>query len=49
MVYSSLRIVCHDNVPEEVLELSCSWFLDVFFLGGEEGLSGLKSNFRKHA
>ena len=33
MVYSSLRIVCHDNVPEEVLELSCSWFLDVFVLG----------------
>ena len=39
-----LRIVNHENVPEKVLEMSCSWFLDV--LGG---LSGLKSNFRKHA
>ena len=28
----ALRIVFHENVPEEVLEMSCSWFLDV--LGG---------------
>ena len=40
----ALRIVFHENVPEEVLEISCSWFLGVF-----EGLSCLKSNFRKHA
>ena len=41
----ALRIVFHENVPEKVLEMmSCSWFLDV--LGG---LSGLKSNFTKHA
>ena len=26
----ALRIVFHENVPEEVLEMSCSWFLDVF-------------------
>ena len=24
----ALRIVFHENVPEEVLEMSCSWFLD---------------------
>ena len=24
-----LRIVNHENVPEKVLEMSCSWFLDV--------------------
>ena len=35
----ALRIVFHENVPQEVLEMSCSWFLGVF-----EGLSGLKSN-----
>ena len=40
----ALRIVFHENVPEEVLEISCSWFLGVF-----EELSWLKSNFRKHA
>ena len=40
----ALRIVFHENVPEEVLEMSYSWFLGVF-----EGLSCLKSNFRKHA
>ena len=40
----ALRIVFHENVPEEVLEISCSWFLGVF-----EGLSCLKFNFRKHA
>jgi len=40
----ALRIVFHKIVPEEVLEMSCSWFLGVF-----EGLSCLKSNFRKHA
>ena len=40
----ALGIVFHENVPEEVLELSCSWFLGIF-----EGISGLKSNFRKHA
>ena len=40
----SLRIVFHENVPEEILEMRCSWFLDV-----SGGLSGLKSNFRKHA
>ena len=40
----ALRIVFHENVPEEVLEISCSWFLGVF-----EGLSCLKSNVRKHA
>ena len=40
----ALRIVFHENVPEEVHEMSCSWFLGVF-----EGLSCLKSNFRKHA
>ena len=34
----ALRIVFHENVPEEVLAMSCSWFVDV--LGG---LSGLKS------
>ena len=43
----ALRIVFRENVPEEVLErhleMSCSWFLGVF-----EGLSCLKSNFRKH-
>ena len=39
----ALRIVLHENIPEEVLEMSCSWFVD--FLGG---LSGLKSNIRKH-
>ena len=27
----ALRILFHENVPEEVLEMSCSWFLD--FLG----------------
>ena len=40
----ALQIVFHENVPEKVLEMSCSWFLDV--LGG---LSGLKSNFKKHS
>ena len=40
----ALRIVFHENVPEEVLEIRFSWFLGVF-----EGLSCLKSNFRKHA
>ena len=40
----ALRIVFHENVPEEVLEMSCSWFLGIF-----EGLSRLKSNLRKHA
>ena len=35
----ALQIVFHENVPEEVLEMSCSWFLGVF-----EGLSCLKSN-----
>ena len=44
MVVQDLRIVNDENVPEKVLEMSCSWFLDV--LGG---LSDLKSNFRKHA
>ena len=39
----ALRIVFHENLPEEVLEMSCSWFLD--FL---ERLSGFKSYFRKH-
>ena len=39
----ALRIVFHKNVPEEVLEMSCSWFVD--FLGR---LSGLKSYIRKH-
>ena len=39
----ALRIVLHENIPEEVLEMSCSWFVD--FLGR---LSGLKSNIRKH-
>ena len=42
MNQQALRIVFHENVPEEVLEMSCSWFLDVF-----GRLSGLKSNFRK--
>ena len=36
----ALRTVFHENV----FQISCSWFLDVFL-----GLSGLKSNFRKHA
>ena len=40
----AVGIVFHENVPEEVLEMSCSWFLNV--LGG---LSGLKSYVRKHA
>ena len=40
----ALRIVFHENIHEEVLELSCSWFLGVF-----EELSCLKSNYRKHA
>ena len=40
----ALGIVFHENVPQEVLEMTCSFFLGVF-----EGLSGLKSNFRKHA
>ena len=40
----ALRIVFHENVPEEVLEMSCSSFLGVF-----EGQSCLKSNFGKHA
>ena len=40
----ALRIVFHENLPEEVLEMSCSRFPDV--LGA---LSCLKSNFRKHA
>ena len=40
----ALGIVFHENVPEDVLEMSCPWFLDV--LGG---LSGFKSYFRKHA
>ena len=39
----ALRIVFHENVPEEVLEMSCSWFVD--FLGR---LSSFKSYFRKH-
>ena len=39
-----LRIVFHENVPQEVLEMSCSWFLDIL-----RGLSGLKPYFRKHA
>ena len=39
----ALRIVFHENLPEEVLQMSCSWFPDV--LGG---LSCLKSNFGKH-
>ena len=26
----ALRIVFHDNVPEKLLEMSCSWFLGVF-------------------
>ena len=39
----ALRIVFYENIPEEVLEMSCSWFLD--FL---ERLSGFKSYFRKH-
>ena len=37
----ALRIVFHENAPEEVLEMSCSWFVD--FLGR---LSGFKSYFR---
>ena len=40
----ALRIVFHENVPEEVLEMNCFWFFGVF-----EGLSCLKSNFGKHA
>ena len=40
----SLRIVFHENVPEEILEMRCFWFLGVL-----ERLSCLKSNFRKHA
>ena len=40
----ALRIVFHENVPQEVLEMSCSYFLDIL-----RGLSGLKSYFRKHA
>jgi len=35
----ALQIVFHENVPEKVLEMSCSWFHGVF-----EGLSCLKSN-----
>ena len=35
----ALRMVFHEKVPQEVLEMSCSWFLGVF-----EGLSYLKSN-----
>ena len=31
----ALRIVFHENVPEEVFEMSCSWFLDIL-----RGLSG---------
>ena len=27
----ALRIVFHENVPEEVLDMSCSWFLDFFW------------------
>ena len=26
----ALRKVFHENIPEEVFEMSCSWFLDVF-------------------
>ena len=26
----ALRTVFHENVREEVFEMSCSWFLDVF-------------------
>ena len=26
----ALGIVFHENVPEEGLEMSCSWFLDFF-------------------
>ena len=37
----ALRIVFHENVPEEVFQMSCSWFLD--FSGR---LSGPKYNFR---
>ena len=36
----ALRIVFHENVPEEVLEMSCSWFVD--FLGR---LSSFKSAY----
>ena len=40
----ALRIVFHENVPEEILEMRCSWFLGLL-----ERLSCLKSNSRKHA
>ena len=40
----ALRIVFHENVPEKVLKISFSLFLDV--LGG---LLSLKSYFTKHA
>ena len=39
----ALRILFYENVPEEVFERSCSWFLD--FL---ERLSVFKSYFKKH-
>ena len=32
----ALRIVFHEHVPAEVLEMSCSWFVD--FFGGIIGL-----------
>ena len=38
----AVGIVFHENVPEEVLEMTCFLFLGVL-----KGLSGLKSNFRK--
>ena len=43
MGIQAMRIVFHENVPEEVLEMSCSWFLDFLVR-----LSGFKSYFRKH-
>ena len=43
MCIQALQIVFHEKEPGEVLEMSCSWFLD--FLGR---LSDFKSYFRKH-
>jgi len=41
-IIQALRTVFHENVREDVFQMTCSWFLDVFW-----GLSGLKLQFKE--
>ena len=39
----ALRIVFHENVPQEILEMSCSWFLGVSEGSVENAECGVRS------